>query len=216
MSSLQFVPKWNININQLENGEPISAGEEGLINIAPKQLAENIWWLKDKVEANKTSSDELLIPKTEKGAANGVATLGADSKLPAEQLPPLGTAASKNTGTTPGTIPLNDNLGTAASKNTGTANGTIPLNDNLGTAASKNIGTGTGQILTADKFKTAAFKNIGSGNDEISLNLAINAKFDTVNTNIANIVNFTYIGATEPETVGLAVNSVWLDTSTEI
>ena len=33
---------------------------------------------------------------------------------------------------------------------------------------------------------------------------------------INNLVNFTHVGATAPSTGGLAVNSVWLDTSTEV
>ena len=39
------------------------------------------------------ASEVGAIPTTEKGAANGVATLGADRKIPAEQLPTMGYAA---------------------------------------------------------------------------------------------------------------------------
>ena len=35
-------------------------------------------------------------------------------------------------------------------------------------------------------------------------------------SSIDNLVNFTHVGATAPSTSGLAVNSVWLDTSTEV
>lgn len=51
--------------------------------------------------AARASADALLIPLTQKAAANGVATLGADSKIPTAQLPDLaisaflGTAASQ-------------------------------------------------------------------------------------------------------------------------
>lgn len=39
---------------------------------------------------NRSAADLLLIPLTQKGAANGVATLGADSKIPEAQLPAAG------------------------------------------------------------------------------------------------------------------------------
>lgn len=38
---------------------------------------------------DRIAADALLIPLSQKGAANGVATLGADSKLPTSQLPSL-------------------------------------------------------------------------------------------------------------------------------
>lgn len=44
----------------------------------------------DAAEATaRATADGLLIPLTQKGAANGVATLGADSKVPAGQLPAM-------------------------------------------------------------------------------------------------------------------------------
>lgn len=44
----------------------------------------------DTNEANaRAAADALLIPLTQKGAANGVATLGADGKLPSAQVPSL-------------------------------------------------------------------------------------------------------------------------------
>lgn len=49
----------------------------------------------------RATADALLIPLTQKGAANGVATLGADSKIPAAQIPALA---------------LSDYLGTVASQ----------------------------------------------------------------------------------------------------
>ena len=66
MSNLQFIPKWNTTINQLENGEPISAGEEGLINIAPRQLAENVFFVNDRVTQqiiNSTIFEESIDTK---------------------------------------------------------------------------------------------------------------------------------------------------------
>lgn len=38
---------------------------------------------------NRTNADALLIPLTQKGAANGVASLGSDSKIPSAQIPSL-------------------------------------------------------------------------------------------------------------------------------
>jgi hypothetical protein len=44
----------------------------------------------DATEASaRAAADALLIPLSQKGAANGVATLGADSKIPGSQLPAL-------------------------------------------------------------------------------------------------------------------------------
>jgi hypothetical protein len=48
--SLTINPKWNSEINQVENGEPITGGALGNANIASRQLGENIFYLKQKVE----------------------------------------------------------------------------------------------------------------------------------------------------------------------
>lgn len=50
MSHLQVVSKWNDNINQVETTEPIMGGPNGNANLATRQLAENLFWLKNKVE----------------------------------------------------------------------------------------------------------------------------------------------------------------------
>lgn len=50
MSSLTINPKWNTEINQVENGEPITGGSLGNANIASRQLGENVFYLKQKVE----------------------------------------------------------------------------------------------------------------------------------------------------------------------
>ena len=49
MSNLVFEPKWNASINQVEAGEEIRGGVDGTANIATKQLAENIFYLKDNM-----------------------------------------------------------------------------------------------------------------------------------------------------------------------
>lgn len=50
MSNLTVNPKWNDEINQVENGEPITGGALGNANLASRQLAENIFYLKQKTE----------------------------------------------------------------------------------------------------------------------------------------------------------------------
>ena len=50
MSSLTINPKWNNEINQVENGEPITGGVLGNANLASRQLGENIFYLKQKTE----------------------------------------------------------------------------------------------------------------------------------------------------------------------
>jgi hypothetical protein len=64
---LVLTPKWNSSINQVENGELISGGPDGNANLATKQLAENIWFLKDKVDNDlATKADKLdVYTKTE-------------------------------------------------------------------------------------------------------------------------------------------------------
>lgn len=49
MSNLSIVPKWNEQINQVEKGEYITGGADGNANLATRQLAENVFWLKNQV-----------------------------------------------------------------------------------------------------------------------------------------------------------------------
>ena len=51
MSSLSITPQWNDEINQVEPGELISAGPNGNANLAARQLAENIWYLRDDLNS---------------------------------------------------------------------------------------------------------------------------------------------------------------------
>lgn len=53
MSNLTFTPKWNDKINQVEKGEFITGGSDGNANLATRQLAENIFFLRDQI--NKSS-----------------------------------------------------------------------------------------------------------------------------------------------------------------
>jgi hypothetical protein len=59
---------------------------------------------------------------------------------------PIGTAASKDTGTEAGQVPLNSDLGSASLADTGSAQEQVPLNSNLGSASKINIGTNFDQI----------------------------------------------------------------------
>lgn len=313
MSNLSFVSKWNTGINQLENGEPASGGVNGNINIAPKQLAENVWWLKDEVEK--------MIPASQKNAVNGIATLGADKKVLTAQLPPLGTAAAKSVGKGSTQIPLNSDLGNASTRTVGKASGNLmemgayglggateisnielsaPMliklrsegsrffrneidtdfsfasspslyisgSDTYATMSISSSGGGIkvvgGQNTGYTTYTLYTNKNttldnngfirdigytkhalttdaIGTNSSQIPLNsnvvtqienrtTPINntlsshaANLSTLNTKVgqhatvlSTLVNFTYIGPTAPNTAGLVVNAVWLDTSTEI
>lgn len=68
MSSLSITSQWNDEINQVEPGELISAGPNGNANLATRQLAENIWYLKNIIDSktgvsvqNAINNDDLLI-----------------------------------------------------------------------------------------------------------------------------------------------------------
>ncbi len=54
MSNLTLVAnQWHDNINQVEKTEPILGGSSGNANLAVKQLAENILWLRENMQAHK-------------------------------------------------------------------------------------------------------------------------------------------------------------------
>jgi len=57
---------------------------------------------------------------------------------------PVGTAASKNTGTGAGEVPLNSDLGTASIVDTGTAAGEVPLNSDIDLSADITVTVGSG------------------------------------------------------------------------
>ena len=56
MSNLTLTAQWHDTINQVEISEPIIGGAEGNANLAPKQLAESLLWLKQQFETKKTES----------------------------------------------------------------------------------------------------------------------------------------------------------------
>lgn len=58
MTDLTIVPKWNAAINRLERNELATGGADGNMNIAPRQLAENVFWLKDDIDGKITTLTE--------------------------------------------------------------------------------------------------------------------------------------------------------------
>ena len=56
MSNLTINPKWNEAINQVETDEFIIGGADGNANLATRQLAENLFWLKNYVMNLPTST----------------------------------------------------------------------------------------------------------------------------------------------------------------
>ena len=55
MTDLTIVPKWNATINRLERNEFATGGADGNMNIAPRQLAENVFWLKADIDSKLTA-----------------------------------------------------------------------------------------------------------------------------------------------------------------
>ena len=56
MSNLAIIPQWHDTINQVETNEVIMGGANGNANLATKQLAESLLWLKQQFETKKTES----------------------------------------------------------------------------------------------------------------------------------------------------------------
>lgn len=54
--TLPATPAWNDTINQVETTESILGGANGNANLATKQLAENILWLRQKLESSVSES----------------------------------------------------------------------------------------------------------------------------------------------------------------
>lgn len=110
------------------------------------------------------SGTPLLIPQ---GDSALVYTDGSDFYL---VTPTLGTAATVDTGTAPGEVPLNSDLGTAAYLNTGTAAGELPLNSDLGSASLVDTGTGAAQVPLNSQLGSASLVNTGTAAGEVPLN----------------------------------------------
>ena len=56
MSNLTLTAQWHDTINQVETSEPIIGGADGNANLATKQLAESLLWLKQQFETKKTET----------------------------------------------------------------------------------------------------------------------------------------------------------------
>ena len=93
MSNLDIKPKWNTSINQIEPDEYIIGGPSGSINTAPRQLAENIFWLKGSVDTIQGTASSALSEakdaKTSAQQANNTASSAlnnsAEAKTSAQQ-----------------------------------------------------------------------------------------------------------------------------------
>lgn len=59
MSNLTITPKWNTAINQVEISEYITGGASGNANQATRQLAENVFWLKQQTESEVQELQKL-------------------------------------------------------------------------------------------------------------------------------------------------------------
>ena len=56
MSNLAITPQWHDEINQVETNEVIMGGANGNANLATKQLAESLLWLKQQFENKKSEA----------------------------------------------------------------------------------------------------------------------------------------------------------------
>lgn len=61
MSNLTLTPKWHDTINQVETNEVIMGGADGNANLATKQLAESLLWLKQQFETKKLKPTKSVI-----------------------------------------------------------------------------------------------------------------------------------------------------------
>lgn len=56
MSNLTLTAQWHDTINQVETSEAITGGAEGNANLATKQLAESLLWLRQQFENKKSEA----------------------------------------------------------------------------------------------------------------------------------------------------------------
>lgn len=107
------------------------------------------------------ASEVGAIPTTEKGAANGVATLGADRKIPAEQLPTMDYAAKThaNQHASDGSDPITPAAIGAAASSHNQAASTITA----GTFAATGVKAATGTDYT-----TARLRNIQASTTDLT------------------------------------------------
>ena len=72
MSNLSLTAQWHDDINQVETTEKILGGASGNANLATKQLAENILWLKEFMQAYKVG--DIYVTTINHTNADAVAT----------------------------------------------------------------------------------------------------------------------------------------------
>ena len=78
MADLKEKPFWEEGIYQLEEDDPVQAGEDGIDNRQAKQLANRTQWLKGKIE----SQSEMLAEHASAVAEISDPDSGLDSKAP--------------------------------------------------------------------------------------------------------------------------------------
>ena len=73
MSNLTLTAQWHDTINQVETSEPIIGGAEGNANLATKQLAESLLWLKSDTQQK---IDNLPDPSSNEGFTQELSDTG--------------------------------------------------------------------------------------------------------------------------------------------
>ena len=215
MSDLSFTPRWNNGINQLENGEPISGGVAGNANIATRQLAENVFFLRNESsEAVNTEKNRAI------GRENSIEST-LDTKISDE----ISRATNKENSITDS---INAEISRATDKEN-SINSTIvteigraikkeneilqyatEVNSNLTSKINTEISERSADTVTLLASNASTNKRI-----EAETNRAVAAE-NSITSRLNSWVSFSYIGPTPPNTTGWKANDIWLDTSTEI
>lgn len=87
MSNLTIVPQWHDTINQVEKDDFITGGADGNANLATRQLAENIFWLKQYVMGLSTGTTPTpttpipITPTPTTGGTTQTTTLPAEGEI---------------------------------------------------------------------------------------------------------------------------------------
>ena len=126
----------------------------------------------------------------------------------------LGAASIRDTGTSSNQIPLNSDLGTAATKDTGTGSSQIPLNSNLGTASTRDVGTSSSQIPLNSNLGTAATKDTGTSSSQVPLNSDLGtASTRDIGTSSSQIPLNSNLGTASIRDTGTSSNQIPLNSS---
>ena len=73
MSNLTLTAQWHDTINQVETSDPITGGADGNANLATKQLAESLLWLKSDTQQK---IDNLPNPSSNEGFTQNLSDTG--------------------------------------------------------------------------------------------------------------------------------------------